>query len=98
MITLFSNQAANANSAGVNVQHRAGNTLQTIAAIGGFGGGTAKVTFSPDNGTTWLDFPTPVSLTAAGSKQQYIPTGVQIRGELTGATGPTLTLVVFDAD
>lgn len=98
MITLFSNQASNANSTGVNVQHSAQNTTATIAAWGGFGAGTLAVKFSPDAGTTWLDFPTPITFTAAGSKQVVIPTGVQIRGELTGATGATLSAAVFDAD
>lgn len=98
MINLFTNQAATANSAAVFVQHRATNTTMTLAAWGGFGGGTLTLRFSPDAGTTWLDFPTAVTLTAAGSRQVFIPTGVAIRGELTGAAGATLSAALFDAD
>jgi hypothetical protein len=98
MIVLFTNQASNANSTATLVQHRAEYTTATLAAWGGFGGGTLTLRFSPDNGTTWLDFPTPVTLTAPGSKQQTIPTGVLIRGELTGATGSTLSANLYNAD
>lgn len=98
MITLFSNQATNANSAASFAHHRPSNAAQTLAAWGGFGAGTLTLRFSPDAGTTWLDFPTPVTLTAAGSRQVIIPTGVAIRGEFTGATGATLSAALFDAD
>lgn len=98
MITLFANQAANANSAGVPTQHRSTNTTCTLAAWGGFGSGTLALKFSPDGGTTWLDFPTPITLTAAGTKQVFVPTGVYVRGELTGATAATLNAALFDAD
>ena len=98
MITLFSNQAANANSAGFPTYARPEYTTATIAAWGGFGAGSLAVKMSPDAGTTWLDFPTPVVITAAGTRQVVIPQGVQIRGELTGATAATLFCTVFGAD
>ena len=98
MITLFSNQAATGNSAGVLTYARPEYTTATICAWGGFGAGTLAVKMSPDAGTTWLDFPTPVSITAAGTRQVVIPQGVQIRGELTGAAGATLFCTVFGAD
>ena len=97
-IVLFSNQAATGNSAPFVTQCRPEYTTATIAAWGNFGAGTLAVKMSPDNGTTWLDFPTPVSITAAGTRQVSIPQGCFIRGELTGAAGASLFCTVYSAD
>lgn len=97
-IALFVNQAATANSAQFLAQGRPEYTTATIAAWGNFGAGTLAVKMSPDAGTTWIDFPTPISLTAAGTRQVFIPQGVFIRGELTGATAAAFFCTVYGAD
>jgi hypothetical protein len=97
-IILFSNATATANSAAFVTQCRPEYTTATIAVWGGFGAGTLAVKMSPDGGTTWLDFPAPVSMTTAGTRQVSIPQGVFIRGELTGAAGASLFCTVYSAD
>ena len=96
-LTLFSNATVSANSAGFVTQGRPEYTTATIAVWGGFGAGTLAVKMSADN-VNWLDFPTPISVTAAGTRQVFIPQGVFIRGELTGAAGASLFCTVYGAD
>jgi hypothetical protein len=97
-LNLHANTVANGNGVELFSTNDSANTTATIAAWGGFGAGTLAVKMSPDAGTTWLDFPTPITFTVAGTKQVPIPQGVKVRGELTGATGPTLFCSIFGAD
>lgn len=96
--TLFSNASATANSAAFLTLCRPEYTTATLAAWGNFGAGTIALKMSPDNGTTWIDFPTPITMTVAGTKQVSIPQGVLVRGELTGASGAAFFATLYSAD
>lgn len=64
----------------------------TFAAWGTFGAGTAKLQWSPDGGTTWLDVSS-ASLTANGYINFEIAPG-KLRANLAGATTPSLNAAV----
>ncbi|MFW6341416.1 MAG: hypothetical protein ACOC00_00160 [Halothiobacillaceae bacterium] len=51
------------------------------------GGGTVKLQYSPDDGTTWYDV-TDASWTAAGQKALVLG-NCEVRFNLSGATSPT---------
>ncbi len=65
-----------------------------FASWGTFGGGTCKLEWSPDEGTTWVAVDrtgdTYVSLTATGAGEFILP-GCKIRATLSGATGATVS-------
>lgn len=66
----------------------------SFAAFGTFGGGTAKLQMSPDNGTTWLDVDRSgdsyVTLNANGNGDFELPPCL-LRVSLAGATAPSLS-------
>jgi hypothetical protein len=62
----------------------------TVIVAGTWGGGTAKLQASPDNGTTWVDVGTDVTFTANGMGNFQLPPGVLLRLDLSGATNPDL--------
>ena len=96
---LFVAQAADGNSASFATTASMQTTVATIAAWGNFGApGSLAVKLSPDNGTTWIDFPTPITFTANGTKQVHIPQGVRIRAELLGAVAPSVNCTVYGAE
>jgi hypothetical protein len=53
-----------------------------------FGGGTVKLQWSPDDGTTWLDVGTDTTLTAAGAGAFELPP-CKIRVNIATATAVT---------
>lgn len=65
-----------------------------FSAAGTFGGGTCKLQWQPDGGTTWIDVDrsgdTFVTFTANGAGGFELP-ACQIRAVLSGSTAPTLT-------
>jgi hypothetical protein len=87
---LFTAQGSDANGAAVDWVSGDG----VFSAYGTFGGGTCKLQWSPDAGTTWFDVDksgdTYTTLTAAGAGAFRLPT-CKIRAVLSGATAPTLT-------
>lgn len=82
--------SADGNSATVNW----GGGDGTFMAYGTFGGGTARLQFSPDSGTTWLNVGTDVTMTSDGIANFYVPSGL-LRANLDGATGPTVTVKII---
>ena len=97
-LTLFSAQGADGNSATFIATSPRDTTIATIAVWGTFGAGTVAFKMSPDAGTTWLDFPTPITFTANGTRQVSVPASARIRAELTGSTAPSLNCTVYGAD
>ncbi len=89
MLALFTAQASNATGTAVKTTHTQ-TTLALLSVYGTFGGGTVTVQYSPDGGTTYVNFPTPVSITAAGSVQITLPAGVTLQATLAGAAGPSI--------
>lgn len=88
MVNLATNQA-NGNSSAVIWNGGAG----TWAVKGTFGGATAKLQWTPDNGTTWLDY-SGASVTAAGYAHFDLPE-CQIRLNVAGGGGTeSLTALV----
>jgi hypothetical protein len=69
----------------------------TFTAWGDFGGGTATLQMSPDNGTTWINVDHPgdtyCTFTANG-EGGFELTPCFLRVNLTGATSPNLTFRV----
>lgn len=62
-----------------------------LVAIGGvFGGGTAKIEISADDGTTWATYGT--GITAATAVEVALPPGGRLRATLTGSTSPSLSI------
>jgi hypothetical protein len=65
----------------------------SFVAYGTFGGGTAALQWSPDDGTTWINVDqggsTYVTLTANSEGGFELPQ-CQVRVNLTGATSPTI--------
>ena len=59
-----------------------------MAATGTFGGGTAKVEISSDDGTTWGQFGS--TFTVGTVLEIALPRGGQVRVTLTGSTAPSL--------
>lgn len=98
MYNLFVSQAADGNSVPFATTANMQTTVATIAVWGTFGAGTVALKISPNSGVTWLDFPTPLTFTANGTKQVPIPQGALIRAELTGSTAPSLNCTVFGAE
>jgi hypothetical protein len=82
---LFSGQTGAAN--GTAVEWGGGEGVFSV--IGTFGGTTAKLQWSPDNGTTWIDVDrsgeTFVTFTAAGSGAFVLPRCF-VRAVLTGGS------------
>lgn len=73
---------------------RADGSYDTVVfLIGDFGGGTAKIQASPDNGTTFVDLANS-SFTAAGVKNIILPRETILRVNLAGATSPDLDIHV----
>lgn len=79
-----------------------GNLTNLISVFGTFGGGTAALEYSPDQGSTWIavtDSAGAVTFTANGGKNIIIPSDaqepVQVRITLSGATSPNLNFNVF---
>lgn len=68
----------------------------TIVVWGDFGGGTAALQMSPNNGVTWIPvIPTvATSFTANGMANFQINISCKIRVELTGATLPNLNIAI----
>lgn len=65
-----------------------------LVAYGTWGSGTLTLQFSPDGGTTWITV-SGVSLTANGYVGNIIASqGDQVRAVLTGATSPSLTVIL----
>ncbi|MHC4051494.1 hypothetical protein [Bradyrhizobium sp. 25ACV] len=66
----------------------------TFSATGTFGGGTAKLQMSPNNGVTWIDVDrngdTYVTFTANGQGGFELAPCL-LRVSLTGATSPSLS-------
>jgi hypothetical protein len=88
-IALFSAQAASGNGASARWHGGRG----VFAAYGTFGGGTVKLQWSPDDGTTWLDVDNGtsyVTFTANGSGGFELPNCL-IRASLSGATSPSVS-------
>lgn len=81
---LFSNQAGNTNSAAANWPGGEG----AFVAMGTFDGGTVKLQFQGPDGSTWIDYGAPASLTANGVGIFKLPPS-QIRGVITGGAAPT---------
>lgn len=65
-----------------------------LNAQGTFGGGTLKLEFSEDSGSTWTALPADTQLTAAGSAAFLAGVGASLRITLAGATNPTIAAVV----
>ena len=62
-----------------------------FAAYGTFGSGTAKLQASFDGGTTYFGVNAENTLTADGLGNFRLPT-CKLRGDLAGATGPTVDI------
>ena len=63
-----------------------------LTAFGTFGGGTAKMQWSPDAGTTWIDIED-ASFTANGVLKLSLANGA-IRGVVSGGSGSSITMQV----
>lgn len=94
---LFAAQAANADSSGIDWPGGRG----SFVAAGTWGGATAKLQWSPDGGTTWLDVDrsgdTYVTLTANGAGGFELPP-CRIRANLAGITTTSVTASVASTD
>lgn len=66
----------------------------TFAGYGTFGGGTLSLEISYDQGTTWFAVGTDTDLTSDGHGNFDLPSGVLLRGTLSGATSPSLTVEI----
>lgn len=93
-LTLFSAQTSNGNSGSIIW----GGGEGQFTAHGSFGGGTCKLVWSPDQGTTWLDVDrsgdTYVTFTANGSGRFTLQPCL-IRANLAGATSPNVNAIVY---
>ena len=81
--------AVSANGAGAST--KGFGRKATVIAWGTFGGGTVAIQVSSD-GTNWADHTT---FTAAGAADVDISAAAYVRGNLTGATAPSLTLEII---
>lgn len=69
----------------------------TFSAYGNFGGGTATLQMSPDNGTTWINVDSSgehYSTFAANGTCGFVLGLCLIRVQLTGATAPSITVSI----
>lgn len=94
--TYFENQAADGNSSEI----LADGAIKNIALWGDFGGGTATLKGSPDNGTTWItlkknDGTDATFTTNSIEKIDVLKNGLLSRLELAGSTTPDLNAKVF---
>lgn len=62
-------------------------------AWGIFGGGTVKLQYSPDGGTTWID-DVNAAFTSNGNVVFNLPRNAVIRANLSGSTSPTINASV----
>jgi len=95
MINLFSGQSSNGAGTAVVLAAKEGSNKIGLSAFGTFGGGTIAIEVALD-GTTF----TPVTtFTVAGYKmiEIVVEAGSKIRANLTGATGPNLTVQMSGA-
>ena len=94
---LFTAQAANGNSGAIDWPGGRGN----FSAFGTWGGATAKLQWSPDGGTTWLDVDrsgdTYCTLTANGAGGFELPM-CKIRANLAGITTTSVNASVASTD
>ena len=97
-LNLHVNTTADGNGTALRTTDGNGGEVATVVCWGGFGAGTLTLQMSPDAGVTWVGFSPAVTFTVAEAKAQVIPQGVQVRGVLTGATGPALFCSIFGAD
>lgn len=88
MQALATAQAADGASSAVTVT----DSTACFVAWGTWGGGTFTIQVSPDSGTTWVA--TSVTFSANGYATLQVPNGAQVRGNLAGATTPSLNLSV----
>jgi len=69
----------------------------TLFASGGFGGGTVSMAISCDGGLTWFNAKNSdgvdLALTAAGAFN-FSMGNCKVRGVLSGATGPAVTISI----
>lgn len=87
-LTFTQSLAANGSTAGYAVP--VGGYV-SLYGFGTFGGGTLALQSSPD-GTNWFNLAT---ITANGRMQAYLNTGERVRGNLTGATAPSVTVTAI---
>ena len=72
---------------------------RTFVAYGDFGGGTLKLQYSPDEGTTWIDEGSNSELTANGDfsmDADNVSAGILYRLDLSGSTSPSLTVKIYN--
>lgn len=74
-----------------------------FAAYGTFDGGTAELQVSYDDGTTWIGATSDlaignnaISLTSNGAIGFFVPTGADVRVNLSNATSPDLEVEVME--
>lgn len=96
MLSLFAAQTANVNGATVRTVNNVPLYSATIAVWGTMGGATVIVQFSPDAGTTWIDFATPVTTLTAKSFVVTLPSGCAVRAAITGGTAASISVAIFD--
>jgi hypothetical protein len=70
-----------------------------FVGYGTWGGGTAALEYTPDDGTTWIAEGTDSELSANGDfvmDAANVPPGLTYRVTLSGSTTPTLTVKIYD--
>jgi hypothetical protein len=71
-------------------------TDATVVVWGTMGGATVTVQLSPDVGTTWVDFPVPITTTTAKSFQISLPAGIDVRSNITGGAAASISVAIFE--
>jgi len=93
--TLTETLAADGDSAEIQWS---GQTLGNFSAEGTFGGGTAKLQWSQDGGTTWKDVDTvDLAFTEIGAGNFFLP-ACKLRINLAGATAPSVTARIMPVE
>lgn len=99
MATLTYSLTADGNTASFGYN---GRRKRTMAVYGTWDGGTAKLQYTPDGGTTWIDEGTNSTFTADGNvsmNQEAVTSAFEYRWNLAGAGGSvSLTFDIYDED
>lgn len=66
----------------------------TFHCHGTFGGGTAKLLYSIDNGVSFYELGSSTNFTSSGGAQYFLP-ACKIKATLTGSTSPNLRMVTL---
>lgn len=90
VVTLLAGVTVDTNGAAVSIK---GGRYRFFAYSSAFGGGTAKLQWTPD-GINWFDFGDGMTFTVSGSKENFLPGG-QYRGVLTGSTAASALTILL---